>query len=74
MGGQAGPARVQVTGPRIPCAVFAGWLDETHWVKRFAGARRPGAYLRVLREARSAPGIGSRWCPAPPSGSRSRSR
>ena len=45
-----GTARVQVTGPRIPCAVFAGWMDERHWVKRFADARRPGAYLRVLRE------------------------
>ena len=45
-----GTARVQVTGPRIPCAVFAGWMDERHWVRRFADARRPGAYLRVLRE------------------------
>jgi MOSC domain-containing protein YiiM len=25
-------------------------MDERHWVKRFADARRPGAYLRVLRE------------------------
>jgi MOSC domain-containing protein YiiM len=45
-----GTARVQVTAPRIPCVVFAGWMDERHWVKRFADARRPGAYLRVLRE------------------------
>lgn len=45
-----GTARVQVTAPRIPCVVFAGWMDEQHWVKRFADARRPGAYLRVLRE------------------------
>jgi len=41
---------VQITSPRIPCVVFAGWLDEDRWVKRFAGAGRPGAYLRVLRE------------------------
>ena len=47
---QIGTARVQVTAPRIPCVVFAGWLGEEHWVKRFAAARRPGAYLRVLRE------------------------
>jgi MOSC domain-containing protein YiiM len=47
---QLGNATVQVTGPRIPCVVFAGWLDERHWVKRFADARRPGAYLRVLHE------------------------
>ena len=45
-----GAATVQVTGPRIPCVVFAGRMDEQHWVKRFADARRPGAYLRVLRE------------------------
>ena len=47
---QLGTATVQVTGPRIPCVVFAGWMDERQWVKRFADARRPGAYLRVLRE------------------------
>ena len=47
---QVGGAVVQVTSPRIPRVVFAGWLDERQWVKRFAGARRPGAYLRVLQE------------------------
>jgi MOSC domain-containing protein YiiM len=47
---QLGTATVQVTSPRIPCVVFAGWIDESNWVKRFADARRPGAYLRVLRD------------------------
>jgi MOSC domain-containing protein YiiM len=51
-----GTATVQVTGPRIPCVVFAGWMDERHWVKRFAEARRPGAYLRVLSEGEVAAG------------------
>jgi MOSC domain-containing protein YiiM len=51
-----GGATVQVTAPRIPCVVFAGWMDEQHWVKRFADARRPGAYLRVLREGMVAAG------------------
>ena len=55
---ELGTARVQVTGPRIPCVVFAGWMGEQHWVKRFADARRPGAYLRVLREG--AVGAGDR--------------
>jgi MOSC domain-containing protein YiiM len=41
---------VQVTAPRIPCRVFGAWTGEHHWVKRFAAARRPGAYLRVLAE------------------------
>lgn len=39
---------VQVTAPRIPCRVFGAWTGEHHWVKRFANAGRPGAYLRVL--------------------------
>jgi MOSC domain-containing protein YiiM len=41
---------VQITAPRIPCQVFGAWTAEPHWVKRFAAARRPGAYLRVLAE------------------------
>jgi MOSC domain-containing protein YiiM len=45
-----GSATVQVTSPRIPCATFAGWMDEQGWVKKFAAAGRPGAYLRVLAE------------------------
>jgi MOSC domain-containing protein YiiM len=45
-----GTALVQVTLPRIPCVVFAGWVGEDHWVKRFSQAARPGAMLRVLAE------------------------
>jgi MOSC domain-containing protein YiiM len=45
-----GDVVVQVTAPRIPCATFQVWTGERHWVKRFAAARRPGAYLRVLAE------------------------
>lgn len=47
---QLGSAVVQITTPRIPCVTFQSWMDEPHWVKRFADARRPGAYLRVLTE------------------------
>lgn len=43
-----GTAVVQVTGPRIPCVTFQSWMGDDHWVKRFAAAGRPGAYLRVL--------------------------
>jgi MOSC domain-containing protein YiiM len=43
-----GSAVVQITAPRIPCVTFQSWIDEPQWVKRFAAARRPGAYLRVL--------------------------
>ena len=45
-----GTAVVQITLPRIPCVTFQSWLGEAHWVKRFAAAGRPGAYLRVLTE------------------------
>jgi len=47
---QLGTAVVQVTSPRVPCVTFKSWLDEPHWVRRFADAGRPGAYLRVLSE------------------------
>lgn len=45
---RVGQVVLQVTSPRIPCNTFKSWLDEPHWVKRFAAAGRPGAYLRVL--------------------------
>ena len=37
-------------GPRIPCRVFAGFLDVPDLVRRFTAARRPGCYLAVARE------------------------
>jgi MOSC domain-containing protein YiiM len=45
---QLGSTVVQVTTPRIPCVTFQSWMDEPHWVKRFAAAGRPGAYLRII--------------------------
>jgi MOSC domain-containing protein YiiM len=46
---RVGTAVLQVTSPRIPCNTFKAWLgEEPRWVKRFAAAGRPGAYLRVL--------------------------
>jgi MOSC domain-containing protein YiiM len=47
---RVGTTVVQITSPRIPCVTFQSWLDEPHWVKRFAAAGRPGAYLRVVTE------------------------
>ena len=41
---------LEVTGPRIPCVTFQGWLGEPGWLERFIEARRPGAYLRVIDE------------------------
>ena len=53
---RAGGALLEVTAPRIPCAVFANRMDEPAWVKRFAAAERPGAYVRVVEEGEVAPG------------------
>jgi MOSC domain-containing protein YiiM len=44
---QVGEAVLVVRGPRIPCRVFAGFLDVPDLVKRFLAARRPGCYLAV---------------------------
>ena len=41
---------LEVTSPRVPCATFSGWLGEPGWLERFIAGRRPGAYLRVVRE------------------------
>lgn len=51
-----GEAVVQVTSPRIPCVTFQSWTGEEHWVRRFAAAGRPGAYLRVLTEGEARAG------------------
>ncbi len=39
---------VEVTGGRVPCRTFAGWLGETGWVKRFTQVGRTGTFLRVI--------------------------
>lgn len=43
-----GSALLQVTEPRIPCRVFAGFWDRPHLVKEFTAAGRPGAYLSIV--------------------------
>lgn len=51
-----GSAVVQITSCRIPCGTFRQWTGERGWVRRFAQAGRPGAYLRVLEEGSVRPG------------------
>ena len=41
---------LEVSGPRISCGTFQGWLGEPDWLTTFLRAGRPGAYLRVLDE------------------------
>jgi MOSC domain-containing protein YiiM len=45
-----GTTLLEVSGPRIPCAVFAGFWGVPDLIKRFTARARPGAYLRVVAE------------------------
>ncbi|OHV29627.1 MULTISPECIES: MOSC domain-containing protein [Pseudofrankia] len=51
-----GSAVLQVTAPRIPCRVFAGFWDVPDLITRFIRRGTPGAYLRVLSEGDVAAG------------------
>jgi MOSC domain-containing protein YiiM len=51
-----GAVLVEATAPRIPCSVFATRMEQPEWVKRFAAARRPGLYVRVLEPGEVAAG------------------
>jgi MOSC domain-containing protein YiiM len=53
---RVGSVLLEVSCPRIPCATFAGWLDERGWIRRFTAAARPGPYLRVLEPGELAAG------------------
>jgi len=53
---RVGGALVEATAPRIPCSVFATRMGERNWVRRFADARRPGLYVRVLEPGEVAAG------------------
>ncbi len=44
---RVGGAVLRVTGPRMPCRVFAGFWEDPHLIKRFTTFGRPGAYLAV---------------------------
>lgn len=43
-----GSTVLEVSAPRIPCSVFAGFIGEQNWIKRFIDDQNPGPYLRVL--------------------------
>ena len=53
---RVGEALLEATAPRIPCATFATRMGEPDWVQRFAAARRPGMYVRVLEPGEVAVG------------------
>ncbi|HEX2863191.1 MAG TPA: MOSC domain-containing protein [Deinococcales bacterium] len=41
-------ATLEFTAPRVPCETLAARMGDPGFVKRFARARRPGVYARVL--------------------------
>lgn len=43
-----GDVLLEVTYHRTPCATLGRKMGDPRWVKRFAKALRPGAYMRVL--------------------------
>ena len=45
-----GGALLEVSEPRVPCYKLAMRMEDPEFVRRFATARRPGAYLRIVRE------------------------
>jgi MOSC domain-containing protein YiiM len=45
---RVGGALLEVTAPRTPCGKLAAKMGDRRFVKRFAVAARPGAYLRVI--------------------------
>jgi MOSC domain-containing protein YiiM len=45
---RVGDCLLEVTDVRLPCATFAAFIGEPHWVRRFAAHGVPGAYLRVV--------------------------
>lgn len=53
---RVGTALLEVCGPRVPCATFAGHMGERGWVKRFTERERVGAYLRVAEAGVIEPG------------------
>jgi len=45
-----GSTLLEVAQPRLPCFKLGLRMGDPRFLKRFAGAGRPGAYLRVIRE------------------------
>lgn len=45
-----GGAVIEVSQPRTPCRVFAGFWERPNLIKEFTDAGRPGAYFRIIQE------------------------
>lgn len=45
-----GSALLEVAQPRLPCFKLGLRMGDPHFLRQFADAGRPGAYLRIIRE------------------------
>ena len=61
-----GSVVLEVVYPRTPCSTFAGFMGLPGWVRRFAQAERPGAYLRVVTPGELRAGDEVEVSPGPP--------
>ena len=53
---QVGSATLEVAQPRMPCFKLGIRVGDQRFLGRFLAARRPGAYLRIVREGDVAAG------------------
>ena len=53
---RVGTVLLEVAQPRIPCFKLGIRMGDPRFVKRFARAHRPGAYLRIVQEGELAAG------------------
>ncbi len=47
---KVGSVVLEVSEPRIPCRVFAGFWQRPTLIKEFTEAKRSGTYLRIIQE------------------------
>ena len=47
---KVGSTILEVSQPRIPCRVFAGFWNRPTLIKEFMAAGKPGTYLRIIQE------------------------
>ncbi|RIK29143.1 MAG: MOSC domain-containing protein [Anaerolineae bacterium] len=53
-----GEVILEVTAPRIPCSTLATRMGDSHFVKKYRHAERPGLYCRVIAEGEIKAGVG----------------
>lgn len=62
---RVGSAELEVSEPRFPCSKLGFKMEDPRFVKTFAKALRPGAYLRIVTEGDLGAGDDAEVLPAP---------